>query len=298
MLLLLLGVGPVLGSPFDQVPQGDPAYRDARLLAQRGIIDSRSADDFSGSALLTRYDFTLSMVRPMAALETLVRDGRPGAAIEPVARLSADDRAGVGAALTRLLDEFKDVLSLLGKDVSDAVKGARLIADDDYPSRIASTPGVAAGISFETARTRVGVTYRATEGEAAALPAVPLGGLNDAAVSGLAISRLPAGRATPEVGASERIASADVSLRRLRGSVQYGVTDNLFLELAYEAMVRQGKDTVLLDTASLSTLGVGYRLSPSASLSLSYHLINYADYTASGARLADRMAETQLTVRF
>jgi len=53
-----------------------------------------------------------------------------------------------------------------------------------------------------------------------------------------------------------------------------------------------------LDEASLRTLGVGYRLSPSTSVKLNYHLINYADHTRLGSRLEDRMAETELTVRF
>jgi hypothetical protein len=298
MLLLLLGAGPVLASPFDQVPQGDPAYGDCRFLAERGIIDARSPGDFAGPALLTRYEFTLSLVRPMAALEALAREGRPGAAIEAVLRMSDGERAQVASALARLLEEFADILSLLGKDSSEAIVGARLLANGDYATHGASGPEDSAGISYSTARARVGVIYRATEGEAAALPAVPLGGLADAPVTGVARSRLPAGRAQPDVAAPERIASTDISLRRLRGSVEYGITDNLSLNLAYEAMVREGRGTVVLDAASLRTLGVGYRLSPSTSLNLSYHLIDYADHTTQGTRLADRMAETELTVRF
>jgi len=298
MLLLLLGACPLLASPFDVVPQGDPAYGDCRFLAERGIIDARSPGDFVAPASLTRYDFTLSLVRPMAALETLAREGRPGAAIEAVGRMSDGERALVGAALARLLEEFGDVLSLLGKDGSQALLGARLLASRDYGAHDAPGAEDSAGISYATARTRVGVIYRATEGEAAALPTVPLGGLGDAPVTGLARLRLPAGRAQPDVAAPERIASTDISLRRLRGSVEYGITANLSLNLAYEAMVREGRGTVVLDAALLRTLGVGYRLSPSTSLNLSYHLINYADYTPQGTRLADRMAETELTVRF
>ena len=84
----------------------------------------------------------------------------------------------------------------------------------------------------------------------------------------------------------------------MRGSVEYGVTPDLTLNLAYEALVRQGQGMAALDQASLKTLGVGYRLSPSTSVKLNYHLINYADHTRMGSRLADRMAETELTVRF
>jgi hypothetical protein len=84
----------------------------------------------------------------------------------------------------------------------------------------------------------------------------------------------------------------------LRGSVEYGVTPSLTLNLAYEALVRQGQGMTALDEASLRTLGIDYRLSPSTSLKLNYHLINYADRTRVGSRLEDRMAETELTVRF
>jgi hypothetical protein len=297
--LLLLGACGALASPFDQVPSGDSGYADCAFLAQCGIIDARPAEEYAGTALLTRYDFTVSLVRPMAALEALAREGRLGAALDATGRMSDADRARVSDALLRLLREFGDVFSMLGKDASQAILGARLLAGGER----ASAPSDAgdsgsAGMSYGDARTRVGVLYRAGEGEAASLPHVPLGGLTDAPLSGPGSSRLPAGRAYMDTAAPDAIASTDISLRRLLGTVEYGVTDNLTLNLAYESMVREGRGTVLLDAASLRTLGIGYRLSPSASLKLSYHLISYADHTGIGSRLEDRMAAGELTVRF
>jgi hypothetical protein len=299
VVLLLLGACFAFASPFDLVPQDDQAYGDCRALAESRVIDSRPASDFSGATALTRYDFTLTLVRPMAALETLATEGRPGPALNAVSGMTQSDRARVGVALARLIEEFNDVLSALGKDGSQALVGARLLAEGRYTPRAAPAPAEdAAGITYETDRARVGLVYRATEGEAAALPQVPLGGLTDAPITGLAGSRLPASRAEPDVATPARIASTDISLRRLRGSVEYGVTPDLTLNLAYEALVRQGQGMAALDQASLRTLGVGYRLSPSTSVKLNYHLINYADHTRVGSRLADRMAETELTVRF
>jgi len=300
LLLLLLGAGAVVASPFDQVPQGDQAYADCRYLAERGLIDARPPGDFAGSTPLARYDFTLSLVRPMAALEALAQEGRVGPALEPVQRMSSDERTRVGDILARLFQEFQDVLSMLGKDVTQALHGARLIASGGS----SSSPGTsaardsAAGVSYENARTRVGVTYRASAGEGGGLPLVPLGGLVIAPITGLAGSRLPVTRAQRETSPPARVASSDISLHRLRGTFEYGVTDNLSLNLAYESMVREGRGAVMLDAASLRTLGVGYRLSPSTSVNLRYHLIDYADRTPDGSRLQDRMAETELTVRF
>lgn len=300
LLLLLLGAGAVVGSPFDQVPQGDQAYADCQYLAERGLIDARPPSDFTGATPLARYDFTLSLVRPMAALEALAQEGRVGPALEPVQRMSSDERTRVGNVLARLFQEFQDVLSMLGKDVTQAVRGARLVASGSASSIGApSAPAdSAAGVTYENARTRIGVIYRASAGEAAGLPQVPLGGLSIAPITGLAGSRLPITRAQPETSSSAHIASSDISLHRLRGTFEYGVTDDLSLNLAYESMVREGRGTVTLDAASLRTLGVGYRLSGSTSVNLRYHLIDYADGARDGSHLQDRMAETELTVRF
>jgi hypothetical protein len=298
-LLLLLGACCALASPFDPVPQDDQAYGDCGTLAQSGVIDSRPASDFNGATALTRYDFALTLVRPVAALEALATEGIPGPALRAVAGMAANDRSRVSAVLVRLIDEFNDVLAALGSNTSQALVGARLLADGRYAPRAAPIPANdAAGITYETDRARVGLVYRATEGADAALPQVPLGGLTDAPITGLAGSRLPLSRAKTEAPAPARIASTDISLRRLRGSVEYGVTPSLTLNLAYEALVRQGQGMTALDEASLRTLGIDYRLSPSTSLKLNYHLINYADRTRVGSRLEDRMAETELTVRF
>lgn len=299
LLLSLLGAFPAFGSPFDPVPQGDPAYGDCRYLAECGIIDARLPDDFAGATPLTRYDFTLSLLRPMAALERLARDGRVGAALDDVRLMPASERTRVATVLARLLQEFGDVLSVLEVDASPAIAAARSLGNGDFGSRANSTevPG-AAGISYTTTRARLGVVYRETEGEAAALPHLPLGGLPDAPITGLARSRLPTGRAEADLAAPERVASTDISLRRLRGTFEYGITDNLTFNLAYESMLREGGDFSALDAASLRTLGLGYRLSPSTSVALKYHLIDYADYSGRGARFEDRMAETDLTIRF
>jgi hypothetical protein len=298
VLVLLLGAC-ASASPFDHVPKGDPAYAECAFLAARGIIDARPAQDFGGEALLTRYDFTMSLAPLMAALETLASGEHAGAALDATARMTDSERAQVGETLTRLLTEFGDVLALLGRDASQAILGARLLAGP-APSSSSSPPKAegGAGISYADARTRVGLLYRAGEGAAAALPQVPLGGLTDAPIAGLALTRLPAGSAPVDAAPPDRIASGDISLRRLQGTLEYGVTDSLTVNLAYESLVREGRGPALLDAASLRTLGVGYRFSPSTSVKLSYHLIDYADYTRAGARVADRMAEGELTVRF
>ncbi|MCJ7750588.1 MAG: hypothetical protein MUQ65_05785, partial [Armatimonadetes bacterium] len=66
----------------------------------------------------------------------------------------------------------------------------------------------------------------------------------------------------------------------------------LTLSLAYEEIARRGQGLAALDEASLTSLGIGYQLTPSTSVKLSYSRLEYANYALDTPPLRVRVAET------
>jgi hypothetical protein len=98
------------------------------------------------------------------------------------------------------------------------------------------------------------------------------------------------GPADPAVG--------DPRLSRLRTAYEYDVSSALTLSLAYEGIARRGHGMETLDTASLASVGIGYRLTPSTSVKLSYSLLEYSNRVLDTPPMRDRVAETAVSIEF
>jgi long-subunit fatty acid transport protein len=72
----------------------------------------------------------------------------------------------------------------------------------------------------------------------------------------------------------------------------------LTLSLAYEEIARNGQGLEPIDSASLASLGVGYKITRTASVTLSYSLLEYSNHLFDGPPLRDRVAETAVSIGF
>ena len=321
MCLLLLWAGLADASPFAEVPSGHWAYSACVYLADQGMIKNSLPSDFAGRSLLTRYEFGLALLEPLDKIEALVERHN---SINPAARyllLEADDlqpvvsRLGesgmrlVGRKLTRLVDEFRDVLTLLGRkhdvlrqtlsqfsaESKEIEKWAAASTSHTPSSSSGETANTgAAGISYSLGESRVGVSYRSVDA-GTGLRYLPM--VSDPILGTTIISRALA-RDPAETEAENRFVTRRLSLGGLGGSVEYGLTDNLTVSLGYEALVREGQLPKILEGRRRRTVGIGYRLSPDALVRLRYHLIDYADKNVVGNRGPDRLAESELSISF
>jgi len=102
----------------------------------------------------------------------------------------------------------------------------------------------------------------------------------------------------PAVDSAGPVAVSSLGVRHVGTAYEYPLTRDLTLSLAYEAIARQGMGLVTLDQTALTTLGVGYALSPSVQLALRYSAVEYQNNLSPGPRVQDRLAETSVSVRF
>jgi len=301
LVLAVLLAFPSLGwaGPFTAVPPGHWAYGECAYLAGLGLIGTGL--DFTGKHELSRYEFSMALAAPV---EGLARAGQTGstaaqAVCSQLSALTPVDRKKAGESLVRLVGEFRDALAFVGQDTDKARKQAKELASGVLPSWLARPPislrpsGVlasgretAAGLAYELGSGRLALRYSETPAEEASLGHI-----------GLAV---PGGGLTPTKGSGSlaNTATRDPLVRSLRGSLEYGLTNDLTLDLAYERMVREGRGMVNLDTTDLRSLGLGYRLSPSASLKLRYHVIEYNEPNAPAPRYQDRLTEGRLSISF
>jgi hypothetical protein len=93
-------------------------------------------------------------------------------------------------------------------------------------------------------------------------------------------------------------ALTDPRVSRLRTTYEYGVGSALTLSLAYEEIARRGQGLTDIDAASLTSLGIGYQLTPSTSVQLFYSLLEYSNYALDTPPLRDRLAETAVSIEF
>ena len=299
-LLVCLGAGgAVRAGPFAEVPGSDRAYGDWAYLAERGLVTPPLGRALSARDPITRTDFALALL-PLA--QSLVSLGEPGGAPalrQLLAALPAQHSRQAGARMVLLLSQFQPELKLMDQDTEAALASARRLeagqpglerASNLRPTEEARDRG-AAGLRYRLLGTEVGVTYSHLNPERAPLALLPTRALapsTDApAASRLAPSAEPGG-----------FASRELMVRSLRGSVEYDLTRSLTLSLAYEALLQGADGVTPLDDTSLKTVGVGYRLSPSASLKLRYHLVDYREPFAPTGWQRDQVAETELVIRF
>lgn len=324
---------PAHAGPFEEVPPGHPAYASCQWLAGLGALEGQALSRFSGNPLLTRYEFGLVTLEALTRMKGAgvglgdlsqptngVQAAVAGLGLDP-ARASDEQLARVGRELLALCREFQDVLALFGEDMRQGQRAAESLADPGavrtWRRSLSQSPPAApgdvesagrtggAGLSVAVGAHRLRVSYDGGS---------PIGvGLMDRLA--LSTSRAASSPSPSPLGASRTLAPfapfggaegaddptigiADLLTRRVSTSYEYGVTDDLTLSLAYEAIARTGHNKSPLDAASRTSLGVGYRIFPGGSLELNYSLFDYSNKLTPGPHLGDRMTETQVTVRF
>ena len=323
--LIVAGLGGLAhAGPFAQVPQGDPAYAAYSRLAAARLLGVPTADTAMKSAL-TRYEFALAIERPLrqlGALEQCRRGGSDagcqqaqgleetlaGASDQQLSQAAGDLRllatafGGELAALDLKPESVESALTLLThpaelRKLMAALLGPAVPPPDQPPARSSATPITAAPGSRPLLSPRNEASTLRVSAPAALhsggplryLPAGPADSRNSTFMWLLGYGNDPG----PSLQATR-----ELLLRPVRGGVEYGLTDSLTISLGYEALLRQGRGAAPSDSAALRTLGVGYRFTPSTSLSLRYHFMSYSDPLLAATRPPSRLGEAELTIRF
>jgi hypothetical protein len=214
-------------------------------------------------------------------------------------RYSENELAGAAADLRRLTQEFADVLRSLGLDPDAASRALVPLADPESMRqwRAEALKGIAAPsqtAALQPAQNTLRLPF--------AQGTVALTFNRDLRPPEL-LDRLAASAAVGRVRDAEGPVSAEPALRdpvvsRLRTAYEYGLGSTLTLSLAYEEIARRGQGLSALDSASLASVGVGYQVTPSASLKVSYSLLEYSNYVFDTPSLRDRVAETAVSIEF
>jgi len=306
-LIVLSGAQSLWAGPFAEVPSGHWAYAACARLAKMGLV-AEPPGAFSGKPQLTRFEFGITILNSLTEVDraalALPADADVKTTLNAVARAlrlsplsSEKDIAQAATDLRRLGLEFSDTLHALKLDQTRAVRALD-------------------AIDVDGAR-----TWR-SEALSVPLRGLSLAGAN-AGGDGL---RVPIGHGTvaltynrdlraPEIldylatVAAERgskfegIASAEPAIRdpqvsRVRTAYEYGVGPALTLSLAYEEIARNGQGLAPIDSASLASLGIGYRITRTASVTLSYSLLEYSNHLFDSPPLRDRVAETAVSIGF
>ncbi len=310
-VLILLGAAlPLWAGPFSEVPRGHWAYGEYANLAALGLLGPEDASAVRADAQLTRFEFALAILDPLISIEEAASALRPDAddmallrAVARALRLSPnsseEEIARAATGLRRLRDEFGDELRTLNFDRQLSDRALQVLADADAvrawraealaPPRgalaLAEAEASPTGLRVPFARGTVALTLP-SDGQ---LPGL-LDSLALSAATANPVGLQPAGGADPAV--------ADPRISRLRTAYEYGVGSALTLSLAYEEIARHGQGLEALDSASLASVGVGYQLTPSASVKLSYSLLEYANYVFDTPPRRDRVAETAVSIEF
>ncbi|MFB3879886.1 MAG: hypothetical protein ACE149_01420 [Armatimonadota bacterium] len=312
-LILLGAASPLWAGPFSEVPSDHWAYRACARLAANGLLGERKAD-FSGAPRITRFEFAVALLGPLSLTDEAAAalpadaDGRQRldavlAALPVTPRQSESEIAGELRDLRRLALEFRDVLDSLGLNTERVAKLLGAMASEDgirnwRLRRLARPAGAAAlaasGGSAAAQPTTVSVPLaHGTVGLSLANPEEApelLDYLAKSSASARPLAVTAAGPAEPAI--------TDPRISRLRTSYEYGIGSALTLSLGYEEIARRGQGLVELDAASLTSLGIGYQLTPSTSVKLSYSLLEYSNYALDTPPVRDRVAETAVSIEF
>jgi len=307
-MFFVLGAAQSLwAGPFDEVPSGHWAYAACGRLVGLGVL-SGSSDAFSGKQrLTTRFEFGIAVSTPLREIDRAVAS-LPGsssaeAVLNAVAialkfnpRLSERDMASAAADLRNLGLEFDDVLRTLRFNPAralHALRGLKLDALRTWRVEALSMPlqslmlapkAPADSLRFPFGRGAVALTYDRD---------LRLPGLLDYLASAAAERA-----ARPDGATTVEPALRDPQVSRMRTAYEYGLRPALTLSLAYEEIARRGQGLEPLDTASLASFGIGYRLTPTTSLKVSYSLLEYSNHIFDTPPLRDRVAETAISIGF
>ncbi len=294
---LLLCTAAAQAGPFTSVPLGNWAYGECAHLARLALLPGGA--DFTGQHELSRYEFGVALAAPAEGAARVDQANDPVAAAlrGRLTALPPAERKWALESLARLLAEFRDTLTFVGIDPDRArLQAQRLIAAPpawlrgapnvpDAGGLHAGTEGNGAVISYDVGASRLALRYSESTPERSSLGSMGLS--------------LPSGGASPTKGALDGPnAITEPRVRSLAGSLEYGLTNNLSLDVAYERMVKEGHNLANFDTTDLRSLGLRYRLSPSTSLRLRYHIIEYAEPADTTPRYQDRLTEGRLSVSF
>ena len=313
-LILLSAASPLWAGPFAEVRADHWAYGACARLTSLGVLTEDRSSDFSGNPELTRFEFGIALLDPLTqvdeALAALPADPDSRAQLRLILRTlrisprdSEKDIAGALGDLGRLAIEFSDVLRSINFDPARAAGALTRSANQDLirawrleslsrpapAAALAPTDGLGSilpeTIQLPLAHGTVGLSLT-NPGQAPEL----LDDLAKSAAAARTADLSGAGPAEP--------ALTDPRISRLRTSYEYGVGSTLTLSLAYEEIARRGRGEAPVDAASLTSLGIGYQLTPSTSVKLSYSLLEYSNYAFDTPPLRDRVAETAVSIEF
>lgn len=313
-LILVSMASPLWAGPFAEVPADHWAYRACARLTSLDVLAEDHQSGFSGNPEITRFEFGIALLDPLSTIDQAL------ASLPAEAEGSVRLRAVLGALrisprhsekliaealgdLRRLSVEFADVLQsmkfdptrvsscLAHLDHEDAIRAWRL----ESLARRGAALGLAAGrpadriapdtLHLSLAHGTVGLSLTNPQDAPELL---------DHFAKSAAADR------TGELAAAGTAEAAltDPRISRLRTTYEYGVGSALTLSLAYEEIARRGQNLAAIDEASLTSLGIGYQLTPSTSVKLSYSLLEYANYALDTPPLRDRVAETAVSIEF
>jgi len=310
VVLLLGALAPLRAAPFSKVPAGHWAYRECSRLASLGVLPADGVIGFSGDPQLTRFEVALALLNTLARVDDVVASvGSPSdpkdmvdalaAALRFTPRTSEQDIAAAVDALLRLSGEFSEELRALSFDPDPARRTLQTLTNTDAVRAWradALTPlRLALPLANATATTDTLRLPFARGTVALSLPTDPAAPelLNYLAQSAAAL------RPTiPASSAKAAPALADPDISRLRTAYEYGVGSALTLSLAYEEVARRGQGLEAMDGASLASIGVGYHLTSSTTVKLSYSLLEYSNFVLDTPPLRDRLAETAVSIEF
>jgi hypothetical protein len=313
-VILLGAASPLWAGPFTEVPSDHWAYRVCARLTAAGILAKERQADFSGNPRITRFEFGIALLAPLTevdkALSALPASADGPARLRAVLsalsvspRQSESDIAGSLRNLHRLAAEFKDVLDSLGLNPDRVIRGLAQVSGEEairvWRLQMLARPASGAalrGSGTTSARPMDTVHVPLANGMVGLSLTNPQDApefLDYLAKSASTLRPL----ALTGVGPAEAAVS-DPRISRLRTTYEYGIGSALTLSLAYEEVARRGQGLAALDAASLTSLGIGYQLTPSTSVKLSYSLLDYSNYALDTPPLHDRMAETAVSIEF
>ncbi len=312
-LVLLGAASPLWAGPFVDVPAGHWAYGACARLASLGVLADGESAVLSLDPQITRFEFGIALLEPLSAIDRALDKAGPDSNLD--ARLAAvlrslrvsprsseQDIARALDDLRRLAEEFVDVLETMSFDSKRVAQALRELADEgairDWRLENLTYPGGARGLAGQAAPSLSPDTVQVplahgTVGLSLTSPQEPPELLDYLAQS--AASERGTGMWG---GGNAEAAVSDPRVSRLRTTYEYGMGSTLTLSLAYEEIARRGQGLTELDAASLTSLGIGYQITPSTSVKLSYSLLEYSNYALDTPLLRDRVAETAVSIEF
>jgi hypothetical protein len=306
----MLATVPAWAEPFNEVPAGNWSYSACARLVSLGLLPAERSTDFSGRPALTRFEFATAILQPLSEVDrarrALPAKSPTGTVRETAAdALSLDPKvseleiSGAASDLIHLAAEFESELQILGFVPTQAVHALQLLADPvaarEWRTAALShpllLPALRPGETGQPMRVALGHGAVALDYDRSLRAPEFLDSLARLTSSG------PGG--TPSRGGGSAAAAlSDPSISRLRTAYEYVLGSGLTLSVGREEIARRGSNLLPLDAATLTSLGIGYPVTPSASVKVSYSLLDYQSYVTNAPPVRERVAETAVSIQF